>query len=633
MGMLFSTLLFLLVFTVSPLIGQGPEGLEASLPPEVVEHGFADLILVNGKIVSMDDVGNNDNPGSIYQAMAVKRRRILALGTDDRIQGLTSSATEVIDLDGRMVIPGIIETHAHIYGVERWAEELGIQLPTRIAIPEGATVEETRRNIREAVEKVAVDLEPGAWIVGGMVPDPKTGARRSNTWGRMGVLAHREFLDGITNRHLVLIRAGTRGVINSAALEEANRIMPGYTEFINESMGRGEGFAALIGQVGSQEMSALTWEIFLRGESIEKLAEAIRRNLERAAAQGWTTFSTRIPMPTIMSAFVYLDRNGLMPIRLGAHFETHRRAAPPEFTRSFYRQTGNLTGLGSDYFWLTGVASERWDSNTVDACLGPDLETASADIKKWELCPEPGTLWWDVLSAATAAGWRPAGVHGVGSHGVRLFIQMLEAVRAEMGWTVEDIRRLRPTVEHADVIGVKPDVLAGLRKYGIIVSARGGASRTARELMEFYGPELEEYVLPVKTMLNEGIRVVGQGSHNNVGRQFWQLVTRKGDARLNPSEAIDRVRALKMWTRWAAEYVMREDDLGSLEEGKLADFVVLDSDYFTIPVDDIPAIVPLMTAVGGKTVFLHRRLAQETGREPVGYHDEEPRPWDQVGTR
>ena len=85
-----------------------------------------------------------------------------------------------------------------------------------------------------------------------------------------------------------------------------------------------------------------------------------------------------------------------------------------------------------------------------------------------------------------------------------------------------------------------------------------------------------------------------------------------------------------MWTRWAGEYVLREIDLGSLETGKLADFVILDRDYFTIPIDDFPAIVPLMTVVGGKTGFLHRNFAQELRLQPVGYQPETPRPWDRT---
>ena len=620
------TLLALFAIASSAVVGQEPAG---GLPPEVAEHGFADMVLVNGKIVSMDDAGNNDNPGSIHQAMAVKKGRIVALGADEYIRTLASGSTQVIDLKGKTVIPGIVETHSHIYGIERWAKDVGIPLPRTVSIPEGDTVEETRKNIQDTLKKVAEEVKPGDWIVAGMVANPKTGRSESRYWASEKRLANREFLDGVTRRHPVLLRASTRGFINTAAIELANDEMHGYSDFIRESMGKE---ADLFGQLGSQEMAALQWEIFYKNQPVEKLAEAIRRTMETYAAHGWTTFSTRLPMPSIMSAFTYLNRNGRMPIRLGGHFETHRRAAPPAFTRAFYEQTGDLTGLGSDHFWITGVASERWDALGPEACLGPDV-AGPPEIKKRERCPVPGGLFWDVLQNATRAGWRPAGVHGVGSHGVRLFIQMLEGVMKQKGWTAEDIRRLRPTVEHAMVVGTEGDVIAKLKEYGIIVSAGPGFVPQGFRLMKDYGPALEKYIVPVKTLMDAGVRVVGQlEASPAVGYNLWLLITRKvGDVQVNKNEAIDRVRALKMWTKWAGEYVARENDLGSLEKGKLADFVILDRDYFTIEVDDIRAIVPLMTVVGGKTMFLQRNYATELGVQPVGFQPETPRPWDARG--
>ena len=86
-----------------------------------------------------------------------------------------------------------------------------------------------------------------------------------------------------------------------------------------------------------------------------------------------------------------------------------------------------------------------------------------------------------------------------------------------------------------------------------------------------------------------------------------------------PEERIDRVHALKMWTRWAAEYVRHPDQLGSLEEGKWADLLVIDRDYFTIPEDDILKIRPLMTMVGGKMGALQPSLANEWGVGAVGH--------------
>ncbi len=118
----------------------------------------------------------------------------------------------------------------------------------------------------------------------------------------------------------------------------------------------------------------------------------------------------------------------------------------------------------------------------------------------------------------------------------------------------------------------------------------------------------------------------GEGG-NTVGRglqpplfMLWQAITRKFDGKVwQPEERIDRVHAMKMWTRWAAEYVRHPDQLGSLEEGKWADLLVIDRDYFTVPVDDILKVRPLMTMVGGKVEALNASLASEWRVEPVGH--------------
>ena len=70
-----------------------------------------------------------------------------------------------------------------------------------------------------------------------------------------------------------------------------------------------------------------------------------------------------------------------------------------------------------------------------------------------------------------------------------------------------------------------------------------------------------------------------------------------------PEERIDRISALRGWTNWAAEYVLRDKEIGTLEPGKLADFAIIDRDYFTIPPRELFNIKNLMTGLGGKIVF------------------------------
>ena len=86
------------------------------LPELVKRQGYADTIFVNGKIVSMDDTSISSEPGTVYQALAVKRDSIMKLGTNAEVRALATDFTIVYDLNGRTMIPGIIETHSHIYG-------------------------------------------------------------------------------------------------------------------------------------------------------------------------------------------------------------------------------------------------------------------------------------------------------------------------------------------------------------------------------------------------------------------------------------------------------------------------------------------------------------------------------------
>ncbi len=87
---------------------------------------------------------------------------------------------------------------------------------------------------------------------------------------------------------------------------------------------------------------------------------------------------------------------------------------------------------------------------------------------------------------------------------------------------------------------------------------------------------------------------------------------------------------MKALTRWGSYYILREDLLGTLEPGKLADFIVLDKDFLTIPEEQIPSIRVLMSAVGGKVVHLASSFATETGMQPVGattWNDKIPPGW------
>ena len=130
------------------------------LPELVSRHGYAETIFINGKIVSMDDTSISSDPGNIYQALAVKRDSIMKLGTNEEIQALAGEFTQVYDLAGRTMVPGIIEPHSHIYGRSlQYLDRFGVKYPpNEVTItPQAAdNLEETQGILRDAIKEASI---------------------------------------------------------------------------------------------------------------------------------------------------------------------------------------------------------------------------------------------------------------------------------------------------------------------------------------------------------------------------------------------------------------------------------------------------------------------------------------------
>jgi hypothetical protein len=186
------------------------------------------------------------------------------------------------------------------------------------------------------------------------------------------------------------------------------------------------------------------------------------------------------------------------------------------------------------------------------------------------------------------------------------------------------------TTDHSEALGNVPDVMSKVKELGIIVSPNPIRMLKMKDYVQDYGPGVEKFIEPIKSWLDEGVSVVGQfEGYRGMGYQFYLLTTRDGNGTpILPDQKLDRVVALKMWTTWAPTYMMKPD-IGTLEVGKLADFVVLDRDFFTIPLTELQQIVPQMTVIGGKIGYLNVDFAKKLGMEPVGYQFPEGyKPWD-----
>ena len=601
-------------------------GLSQVRAPLVDEMGFADTILVNGKIVSMDDrTSIPDTPGHIFEAMAIKGDKIMALGTDGEIRRLSGSRTRIVDLEGKTVIPGLIATHYHsfINAARTYGPAQGLVDPSiKVTVVAEKTAEGTAKKLRDAIANaVQVQKIPkDQWITVDLREGQGNRRGTINTWIYHGVINKRH-IDPATSNHPVIVKAGSvQNIFNRVAIEEVKKIFPDWEEHtdLENRIGAGED-----GQGAVPEAQGLTFELWWRDKPLENLAEALRLQGLETHKMGITTVATRLLFPTVIAAYHLLNRQDQMPHRLAYYIESQRgNFSSLKTTREVYRFMGapwTTHASGNKMLWLNGMSNEVWDSTMNEVCLGPDMPDAPPEIKARERCPGPGSKPWESVKTAIISGWRPAQVHGTSSHGARLYIQMLDEAMREGGYSLEYMRNLRTTLGHNELMGNIPDVMAGVKRYGIILNVNMAYLEDVAGNILDYGEELRSFAMPVKTWIDQGVRVTFEAAGMDFWTPIYSLITRriprKGifgapipedgqDLVLLPEEAIDRVSALKMATTWASEYMLAEDTIGTLEPGKYADFAVLEKDFFSIPVAEIRNGIPVvMTGLSGQIVY------------------------------
>ncbi|MEE2822093.1 MAG: amidohydrolase family protein [Acidobacteriota bacterium] len=593
------------------------------LPLLVARQGYADLVVTNGKIATMDDRSSKPNAqGNVVEAMAIKGKRIMALGSNEEMKALAGSETRFINVDGRTVIPGLVATHFHLYGnaARQYGPSQGLVDPSiKLTITAETTAEGTARKVRDTLANAirVQNIPKGQWITVNLLENKDNATGTTFTWVYLGNLNRRQW-DSVSQNNPVAVKTGgTHPLFNETAMDAFIELFPDFNESVDLENGPN---SALDGYVGVPGMDALSWELWWKDEPLEKLSETLLFYGKDLQALGVTTVATRIVAPRIVAAYNRLNREGQMPHRLAYYIESQRgRHFGLRFTREFYKASGAPWTdhvNGGEMLWLNGMCNEIWDSIYNEVCLGDDIPAPPA-IKARERCPSPGSKPWESYKAAILSGWRPVQAHGTSSHGARLYIQMLEEAMREGNFSVEYIRSLRTTMEHSFLLGNVPDVMAGIKKYGIMINVTPSHLARVPDVLEAYGEKAKSFTMPVKTWIEDGQRVTFEANGSDFWTPIYTLMTRRIQKvgteewhELLPEEGIDRVTALKMATTWASEYMLAEDTVGTLEPGKFADFVVLEKDFFTVPVEEIPSMKVVMTSLNGKIVHDLTNLAE-----------------------
>jgi hypothetical protein len=550
-------------------------------------HAQPDLILYGGRIVTVDDAF------SIHEAMSVREGRIVAVGSSQSLLGTRGEATRVVDLRGATVLPGLMDSHVH-----PGAALTELDHP----IPDMETIADVLAYMRERARVVP----EGQWIVLQQVFITRLREQRYPTLAE---------LDAAAPRHPVLFRTGPDCALNSAGLREAkitrdSKVPDGVAGKI-EFDAAGEPNGILRGYGNFTRLSLDSGRAPSDAEKRARTLDLFRDYL----ATGLTTVCDRGANAGSIAMYERMRAEGQLPLRLMLSY-TIPTTGPMDGIRTAVRQIAAHplrapddrlriigTKLWLDGGMLTGSAYMR-DPWGVSRMYGIDDPAYRGVLN----VPPPRLR--ELVETVVESGMQFT-AHAVGDGAVHTLLDTYEAVDVE-----GSIRRTRACFTHSNFMS--EDSVKRAARLGAVHDIQPAwLYLDSRTLERQFGDERMRWFQPLKSIFEAG-GIVGGGSDHmqkigslrsinpyNPFLAMWVAITRSArwhDGKIHPEEALSREQAIRFYTRNNAYLLFLEDRLGSLEPGKLADFIVLDRDILTCPVDEIKDIRVRETWVGGERV-------------------------------
>jgi hypothetical protein len=525
-----------------------------------------DLILSNGKIITVDE------RFTIAQAVAIRGNRIVAVGANAEIASLAGPNTRTVDLRGRAVIPGLIDNHMHLLrAAATWTKELRF---------EGVT---SRKQAADMLRARAKAAGPGGWVynIGGWTHQQFADDPRPLT---------REELDQLAPDNPVALQESYYQVfLNSRALQtlgiQANA--PDPPEFVKGTIQRdaaGKPTGIIRGDIAATRPVAAKLPKVASGELEAATAEMIK-DMNRAGL-------TSVGVPGCSADVLEILEKWKTQERLGIRIFCIEGAAAanPEQVDRALAQMDKMKLFQGDSFIDTIFFGESVYGPLHDPMFALKSNYSADQLAIWRR-----------LAMEIAKDGMPLHVHAELHDTIDAFLDQIDAVNKE-----HPIKGLRWTLAHINQINAAQ--LDRMKRLGMYAAVHPWAVINGAIMHEGFGDGAYD-MPPLRDLQNSGI-MWGFGTDGTAANQTLPFQTLSfavtGEmvgGRKVLRQTISREDALVAHTRKNAYFVFQEDNLGSIQPGKLADLLVLDRDYLTVPAGQIKDIKPAMTMVGGRFVY------------------------------
>ncbi|MEK6674879.1 MAG: amidohydrolase, partial [Planctomycetota bacterium] len=539
------------------------------------QTGPADMVIVNGRIWTGVEPIAGPEKEPLATALAIKDSKIIAVGGDAEIRNQVGPSTQVIDANRRRVIPGMTDSHVHMIGG-------GLQLG-RLNLREVKSKEEFIKAVAEAAKK----RKPGEWILGG---------RWSvESWAE-SASPKKDWIDSVTRTVPVLLwrMDGHQALVNSVALQ-----LTGITDYTPKDPAGGEieRDRYTMAPTGILKESAIDWvERIVPKPSAAELDEALLRAIKLANSFGITSVHD-MSEPNHLEPFQRAHRSGALTIRVTSYLSVEDWTAHVNDVQRFPIHDELLRVAGCKGYMDGSLGSRTAYMHEPYADASTDSKYPRGQLTAFANPPE---TFQNRINKLDEAGLQSA-VHAIGDEGIHLLLNAYETVskngRKDSRHRVEHAQHLRvediPRFAKLGVVAsMQPYHKADDARYAekALGSARLGGSYAFRQLVDAGALVVFGSDFPVVTLDPFA------GIHSAVTAK-----TLTGEVWLK-DHSLTTAEALRSYTVWPQKAIHREDQLGTLEAGKLADIAILSEDPLSVPADNLATIRAWKTILGGKIV-------------------------------